>query len=145
MNSFILHCKIYEFICKINEFCILNEFFSKGRVMLVVPLLNSSISIFVWRSSCVSDLAQTDSTFHWYGNSETDFCDKVNSFVAKHFSPLSRIPNYSPNYSGVIIKMTLKSHLPNLIRPLFGVMHCARFSSFDAIHCHWMVNLSRQQ
>ncbi len=25
------------------------------------------------------------------------------------------------------------------------VMHCARFSSFNAIHCHWMVNLIRQQ
>ena len=45
------------------------------RVMLVVPLLNSSISILVWRSSCVSDLARTDSTFHRYGNSDTDFCD----------------------------------------------------------------------
>jgi hypothetical protein len=43
--------------------------------MLVVPLLNSSISILVRRSSCVSDLARTDSTFHWYGNSDTDFCD----------------------------------------------------------------------
>jgi hypothetical protein len=47
----------------------------KKRVMLVVPLLNSSISILVGRSSCVSDLAQTDNTFHWYGNSNTDFCD----------------------------------------------------------------------
>ncbi len=45
------------------------------RVMLVVTLLNSSISILVWRSSCVSDLARTDSTFHRYGNSDTDFCD----------------------------------------------------------------------
>ena len=44
-------------------------------VMLVVLLLNSSISILVWRSSCVSDLARTDSTFHWYGNFDTDFCD----------------------------------------------------------------------
>jgi hypothetical protein len=87
--------------------------------MLVVPLLNSSISILVWRSSCVSDLARMDSTFHRYGNSDRDFCDYVNSFVAKHFSLSPRIPNYLPNYSGVIIKMTLKSHLPNLIRPLF--------------------------
>jgi hypothetical protein len=45
------------------------------RVMLVVPLLNSSLSILVWRSSCVSDLAQTDSTFHRYENSDMDFCD----------------------------------------------------------------------
>jgi hypothetical protein len=43
------------------------------RVMLVVPLLNSSIFILLWRSSCVSDLAQTDSIFHRYGNSDTDF------------------------------------------------------------------------
>ncbi len=49
-------------------------FWSK-RVMLVVPLLNSSISILVWCSSCVSDLARTDSIFHRYGNSNKDFCD----------------------------------------------------------------------
>jgi hypothetical protein len=52
------------------------EFFGWERydwVMLFVPLLNSSISILVWHSSCVSDLARLDSTFHRYGNSDTDF------------------------------------------------------------------------
>ncbi len=45
------------------------------KVILVVLLLNSSISILVWRSSCVSDLARTDIIFHRYGNFDTDFCD----------------------------------------------------------------------
>ena len=119
-------------------------------VMLVVPLLNSSISILVLRCSCVSFLASNGKYLALvrkfrYGIFWVNEFIWFNAFffVAKNTQQLAKwLRSYHP-YHNLLFEMTLNSHLPNHIHPLFwSNATCQMFFSL----CHsfvikWWISL----
>ncbi len=141
MNLYIW-IRTHWFICVKFDF-ILYELIHVKWVMLVVPLLNSSISILVLCCSCVSFLASNGKylasvrkfRYGFFWVNELIIFDAF-FFVAKNTQQLAkRLQSYHP-YHTRFFEMTLKSYLPNHIRLLFwSNATCQMFFS----HCHSFV------
>ncbi len=109
--------------------------------MIVVPLLNSSISILVLRCSCVSFLALNGKYLasvrkFWYGFflvNEFIWFDAF-FFVAKNTQQLAKwLQSYDPHHTH-FFKWPSRVIFPIISVRCFGVMQHPRCSSLSAIH-----------